>query len=560
MDWSALGDWGLTALGIAALGLPVQVALGFALGLGRRVPVAASIVMPVAVLLFGLFGVSSRYATLQAGLWDLSDPAWAPWFLLYDRAEAAAPATLAGALAALLSMPALVGATVAALRHNERGNLGPVLAGGGGLVAGLGMVIAGMQIGRPAIALPGLLIALMSLLAAGSLAALRPRFLSVPGVGVAAFIVATIGLVTTTLGGLETEVTELYADLNQAWYRADAYAAQQDGAHKAVVVLLGLPVLAFATVLPGLGALRARDGGPRQGLDVAATGALLGASLFGVAWLLIRRTLLGRLGGAHAAWVLAASPGYDVPRVEVLPPRVLVLGEPMSQWIEFTDGGGVRRSPIGGAWNEVGHTLARGDGVIFPSTAGAEDLYLLLVDSPAGDISIVGCEPVSEALGRRILGDPMLALGRCGAFPLRLRVAGGMPDPRELILVPGPHVQDGLDVIDLADLVDIAGRDVVLRIQVDCTWKDVLTGLAALRPAAQIYLGWGVTVEGDDLAIGVEPGLRVVEKLPTAPAAGDGVPAPATPAASATPAAPPAAPAAPVVPAADDPAAILAAP
>lgn len=545
MDWSALGTWGLAALGIAALGLPVQTALGVALGLGRRVPVSAAIVMPVAVLLFGIFGVSARYAELQAGLWDTADPAWAPWYLLYDRAEAAAPAPLAGALAAGLAVPALVGAAVAALRHDKRGNLGPLLATAGGLTTGVGIVLAALWIGRPGLAAPGLLIACLSLLAAGSLAALRPRYLSVPGVGVAAFIVATIGLVTTSLGGLETEVTELFSDLNQAWVRVDDYAAHEALALKVTYALLGLPIFAFATMLPGLGALRARDGGPRQGLDVAASGALLSASLLAVAWLLIRRSLLGRLGGAHAAWVLAAAPGYDVPRIDVLPPRVLVLAEPTSQWVEFTDGGGVKRATVPGVWNEVGHELARGDGVIFPATASAEDLYLLLVDAPAGDISLVGCAPTPAGFSARILRDPMLAIGRCGSFPLRLRVAGGMPDPRELILVPGPHVQDGLDVIDLDELQNIDGRDVVLRLQVDCTWKDVLAGLAAVQRASHVYLGWGVTVEGDDLAIGVEPGLRVVEKVPTPP------PPPADAPAAAAP---------PAVPAADDPGAILAAP
>lgn len=553
MDWSALGTWGLAALGIAALGLPVQTALGFALGLGRRVPVSAAIVMPVAVLLFGCFGVSARYGELQAGLWDTSDPAWAPWYLLYDRAEAAAPAPLAGALAALLAVPALVGAAVAALRHDRRGNLGPLLAGSGGLATGLGLVLASMWIGRPSLAMPGLLVAGLSLLAAGSLAALRPRYLSVPGVGVAAFFVATIGLVTTSLGGLETEVTELFSDLNQAWTSVDAYAAHEAMATRVTYALLGLPVFAFATMLPGLGALRARDGGPRQGLDVAATGALLGASLLAVAWLLVRRSLLGRLGGAHAAWVLAAAPGYDVPRIDVLPPRVLILGEPASQWVEFTDGGGVRRTSVVGTWNEVGHELARGDGVVFPAAAHAEDLYLLLVDAPAGDVSLVGCAAPPAGFSARILRDPMLAIGRCGSFPLRLRVAGGMPDPRELILVPGPHVQDGLDVIDLADLRDIDGRDVVLRMQVDCSWTDVLAGLEAVRSASHVYLGWGVTVEGDDLAIGVEPGLRVVEKLPAPSPPAE---PPSGEAAVGVGPAPAAAPA----PAADDPAAVLAAP
>ncbi|MSQ00779.1 MAG: hypothetical protein EXR71_02675 [Myxococcales bacterium] len=514
MNWSALGEWGLAALGIAVLGLPVQTALGFALGVGRRVPVAAAIVMPVAVLGFGLFGVGSRYGELQRSLWELSDPAWAPWFLLYDRAEAAAPLPLVGALAVLLAMPALVGAAVAAMRHERRGNVGPICAAGGGLVAGLGMLVGGVVVGRPALALPGLLVALLALLAAGSLAAVRPRYLSVAGVGVGAFVVAVLGLVVTTLGGLEIEVTELLSDLNLGWTQVDQLARHDAMARRVVLVLFLLPVLAFGSVLPGLGAIRARDAGPRRGLDVAASGAMLGGLVLAIVWVLLRRSLLGRLGGAHAAWVLAAGPGYDIPREDVLPPRVLVLGESVSQWVELTEGGGVKRTGTAGTWNEVGHGLAGGDGVIFPSTAGAEDLYLLLVDAPASNVSLVGCAPLAAAVGEQVLVEPLLAVGRCGAYPLKLRVAMAMPDPRELILVPGPHVQDGLDVIDLNELVDIAGRDVVLRLQVDCSWKDVLAGLEAVSSASAVYLGWGVTVDGDDLAIGVEPGLRVVERMP----------------------------------------------
>ena len=513
MDWSALGDWGLAALGIAVLGLPVQTALGFALAVGRRVPVAAAIVMPVAVLAFGLFGVGSRYGELQRSLWELPDPAWAPWFLLYDRAEAAAALPMVGALAVLLAVPALMGAAVAAMRHERRGNIGPIFAAGGGLVAGIGMVIGGVVVGRPGLALPGLLVALLSLLAAGSLAALRPRYLSVAGVGVGAFVVAVLGLVLTSLGGLETEVTELLSDLNLAWTQVDRVAGHEAMSRRVAMVVFVLPLLAFASMLPGLGVIRARDAGPRQGLDVAASGAMLGGVVLAIVWVLIRRSLLGRLGGAHAAWVLVAGPGYDVPREDVLPPRVLVLGESVSQWVELTDGGGVKRTAAAGTWNEVGHGLAGGDGVIFPASAGAEAIYLLLVDAPASSVSLVGCAPISPAIGEQILVEPLLAVGRCGAYPLKLRVAAGMPDPRELILVPGPHVQDGLDVIDLNELVDIAGRDVVLRLQVDCSWKDVLAGLAAVSSASAVYLGWGVTVEGDDLAIGVEPGLRVVERM-----------------------------------------------
>ena len=130
----------------------------------------------------------------------------------------------------------------------------------------------------------------------------------------------------------------------------------------------------------------------------------------------------------------------------------------------------------------------------------------------------MGCAPVSPAAAAQIKLEPLLALGRCGSFPLKLRVASAMPNPRELILVPGKFVQDGLDVIKLTELQGIAGRDVILRIQTDSTLADILAALEVLSPAATVYLGWGVTTEGDDLAIGVEPGLRVVEGVPAAEA------------------------------------------
>jgi len=224
--------------------------------------------------------------------------------------------------------------------------------------------------------------------------------------------------------------------------------------------------------------------------------------------------MLGRLGGAHAAWVLAASPGYDVPRLDVLPPRVLVVGEVQSTWLELADGGGVRRRIDTRALDEVGRELGKGDGIVLPRTATLEDLYLLLADAPAGNILLVGCAPVPEGAAVLFRSDPLLTVGRCGGFPIKLRVVGGLPDPREIILVPGPYVQDGHDVIDLAELQDIDGRDVILRAQVDSTVPDLLAILGRLQGAASVYLGWGVTIEGDALAIGVEPGLRVVERVP----------------------------------------------
>ena len=274
--------------------------------------------------------------------------------------------------------------------------------------------------------------------------------------------------------------------------------------------MLWLPVGAVVALLPGLGLVRAGDHGAKQGLDIAASGALLAGGLMALASVFAKRSILGRLAGAHAAWVLAASPGYDVPRRDVLPPRVLVPADPVSTWLELRDGGGAGRESVLGTMDQVGSTLRQGDGILLPASWTAEDLYALLVDAKAGSVAFVGCADLPGEVAAQIKDDPMLAVGRCGSFPVKLRVATAMPNPRELILVPGKHVQDGYDVIDLTELVDIAGRDVVLRMQVDCTFTDILAALTVLMPAATVYLG--VTLEGDDLAIGVEPGLRVVER------------------------------------------------
>ena len=511
------------ACGIAALGLPLQLLLGFAIAAGRPVPVVATIFAPVSVVVLGLLGVSANYATVQGTLWDPADPSWAPWYIYADRAAASAPAPVAGMLAFALVVPTMVGAAVASLRQERRGNVGPIVAAGGGLVAGMGLVAVGMSLARPSLAVAGLLMSCLSLLAAAGLVAIRPRYLTLPGIAVAGFLVAALGLVVTTLAGLDVEVLEILDDLNVAHTRVAALAAHESMARSAGGWILCLPLCAVVALLPGLGIVRAGDHGPKQGLDIATSGALLGGGLMALAWVFAKHGILGRLAGAHAAWVLAASPGYDVPRRDVLPPRVLVPGDPVSEWIELRDGGGAGRESVLGTVDQVGSRLRQGDGVILPPSWTAEQVYALLVDAKAGSVAFVGCGDVSAEVAGQIKSDPMLALGRCGSFPVKLRVTTAMPNPRELILVPGRHVQDGYDVIDLTELVDIAGRDVVLSMQTDCTFADILAALTVLTPAATVYLGWGVTTEGDDLAIGVEPGLRVVERLPEpAPSAGSG--------------------------------------
>ena len=111
------------------------------------------------------------------------------------------------------------------------------------------------------------------------------------------------------------------------------------------------------------------------------------------------------------------------------------------------------------------------------------------------------------------LADPLMALGRCAAFPLGLRVTTRLPDPRVLIVLKDRFVDDGGDVYPFAEVKGIEGKDVILRAQTDATIADLVAALPILASASRVYLGFGITPEGDDLPIGVDPGLRI-SKLP----------------------------------------------
>ncbi|MBM4390273.1 MAG: hypothetical protein FJ090_04055 [Deltaproteobacteria bacterium] len=514
MDWSALGDWGLAAMGIAAIGLPVQVAVGVAFGTRRNGPVFLAILVPVAVLVLGLLGTVAEYGRIGRMLVDPSDPAWAPLYVVVDRGVAAGAASAAAMAATGLCLPGAIGAAVGSLRAEHRGMTGPAIAALTGLVGGL--VIAGLAVhrGLPWLMLPGLALALLGTCAGGSLAAVRARDLSGAGVGVASLAVGALALVTWGAARLDLTVPDLIPELAVPWAAILSLADHESMSRQTWLVLGFVAALSLGSTLPGLSALRVRSTGIGTGLDIAITGAILLGGAVAMVWAAVRRAALGKLAGAHAAWVLAAAPAYDVPRVEVLPPRVLVPSDNGSRWIELRDAGGVALYDAVGSYDEVGAGLRRGDGLVLPARMPAEELYLLLVDSRAGAVSLVGCGPVSSAHRAVLTTEPLYAVGRCGAFPLRLRVPGSMPDPVEVIVLKDRLVQFGYDVIELAELPDLAGRDVVLRLQADATIADLVAALGRLERAAAVYLGWGVTLEGDDIPVGVEPGLRVVEHLP----------------------------------------------
>ncbi|MFZ5479968.1 MAG: hypothetical protein ACOZNI_24600, partial [Myxococcota bacterium] len=93
---AAAGTWGQVVLGIAVLGTVVQVAVGALVGLGRRLPVSAALLVPMAALGVGIAGTLASFDDGIAAVRAASDPAWVPWFALDDRSRAFAPAGLGG--------------------------------------------------------------------------------------------------------------------------------------------------------------------------------------------------------------------------------------------------------------------------------------------------------------------------------------------------------------------------------------------------------------------------------------------------------------------------------
>ena len=516
MSLGELGDFGVVAVALAAVGLPLQLALGLAVAMGRRVPVSAALFVPVSVLVFGLAGVVSGYQGVAKGFIDPADPAWAPWYALYDRGTAAAPGLVAARLAIALLVPASLGAAVAGLRHERKGTIGPLVAGAGGMLAGLALLGVGFGLDRlQSAALSGLTIPLLAVGVAGSLCALRPRDLAIAGMAVGSLVVGCIAIFVEAAALSDLVVPELLPDLNAGWSAPRQLAAYAIVSRQWLTFAAILPWIAVAAALPGLGFLRSRRTTATAGLDIAASGALILAVVVALGWVAMHRATVGRMAGAHAAWVLSEAPMFDVPRIDVLPPRVLVVSPSIRRWVELRDGGGVGRLDAVGDLDEVGKALRRGDGLVLSTTLTAEDVYVLLVDSPAGSISIVGCEPVSAAHYAILSVEPILAVGRCGSFPIKLLVSGLLPDPREVILLKDRFVQDVMDVIPLTELTNVTGRDIILRMQADAAVPDLVAALTILKSAASVYLGWGVTLEGNDIPVGVQPGLRVVSEMPS---------------------------------------------
>jgi hypothetical protein len=522
--FNASGPWGAALLLLFTLGVPIQLAGGGLVGLGRRVPAAAALLFPLALLALGLGGVAAGMDSGLAAIKEASDPAWVPWFALDDRARAFAPAVIGGGGAALLALPPALGAAfvrvragtgtplpgVSRLRAFLRVWLLPLFGLAVAAVAATGEGVAALlNPGAHVLLVPAVGSFVFACLTTVAIAPSRRVRLSGVATGFGALAVGSVGLAVAALGYAAFGTSAALGDFSAPYAAVGDVAART---REAWIVGQVATIAALGFVLPALPALivrdfRAIDG--ISGLDAMGAGAL--ALLVGLVGGLsvARGTVFTRLAGAQAAAVLTEASTYDVPAIEPLPTRVLVGEADHPRWLVLRDRGGVDTLPVAGSLDIVGPALLRNDGIHLPLTLSLEDFYLGLFGTDAGSISIVGCAAPSPALLAEVHRDPLLATGRCSAFPLHLVVTEALEDPRVLITLKDHLLDDGGDVIDVGALADVAGRDVILRGQADATMADLVGVLHRLASARRVYLGYGVTLDGDDLPIGVNPGLRI---------------------------------------------------
>ncbi|MDP2307897.1 MAG: hypothetical protein Q8P18_17865 [Pseudomonadota bacterium] len=524
MFLNASGSWVMALLLLLGLGLPLQVAVGGLIALGRPIPAAAALFVPLLLLTLGFGGTIAGMDTAIGALTQASDPAWVPWFALDDRARAMLPVAIGGGGAALLALPSALGAAWVNLRAGavrpsnaattpwqRLGKWGLPAAGlaAVALLAG-GEAMAGV-IGEgawplwiPAVGgLPFALAATIALLPS------RHRGLEVVIVGYGALGIGSLGLATAAAALSALSATEALGDYSAPFAAVGEVASRTRDVwfvnQVAAVSSLGFVIALLPTLL-----LRDwRRAGARSGTDVLVCSALALIALLAGVWAGARERVLTHYAGAHGAAVLAASAGYDVPHKAPIPARVLVGPIETPRWLMQRERGGLETLNFAGGIDIIGPALLRNDGLMLPPSLPLEDLYLALFGSEAGRIAIVGCPAAAPSLLLDIRRDPLLATGRCGAFPLDLRVTTALDSPRVLIALADRFVDDGGDVLPVTELQQIEGRDVVLRGQLDATVGDLVVMLQALAPAARVYLGWGVTLDGGNLPIGVDPGLRI---------------------------------------------------
>lgn len=504
--------WGTLVLLLFAVGVPMQLAAAGLLTLGRRVSMLTTVGMPILILAVGLAGTVALYDEALAAVRQASDPSWVALYAIDDRARAVAPATLAGLLALLLAAPPAFGAAMASLRVAPRRWALPVVAGGVCVTAGavLGGIAFALDVISP------LLPPIVALGLVGPLAALAGvsqhktrRSAALAGLG--ALLVALGGAAIAGVGLAQLDVRAAVGSFEDPFGAAGRVAELLERARVVVPPLAP----AFGVALLAVGSVAAsrdwRRLSPRDGLDALSV-VVLTLLLTGTgAWALARRQVLSRLAGDHAAAVLAASPGYDVPHRELVPPRVLVVDDAGPRWLLLRERGGLEVAPIAEPDASLGPLLRFKDGLVLAPSLSMVDVYLAINGSDAGEVSLIGCAPASPDLRAQIADDPLVGAGRCAAFPLGLRVTRALEDPRVLIVLAERMVDDGGEVYPVAQVRDVDGRDVVIRGQMDATVADLVATLQVLGSAGRVYLGYGVDLDGEDVAVGVDPELRIRE-------------------------------------------------
>ncbi len=500
---------------LIGIGLPVQFALGGAIAFGRRTPASLALLVPALLLALGGAASAMELRAAADAIREAGDPAWIPWFALQDRARAAIPG-LAGALGSLLCvLPVLVGAATRVVLATHRSTW-PVFVGVPlGLLVGLCTVTAGGTRAVPV----GAALAVLVIGSALACVEVQPRSASGALTGVGSLILGGMSLGLVYALGLEADMLRALPNFNAPFLAlpavdATAELARANGALVAPWVLVG-----WLAALPAVFARAASGASRADGADGVGIVVLAAASLTAWGWEGLQWETLSRRAGAQVSAVLVEGAGTSLPMLAPVPPRVLYVLPAGSRWIEMGESGGSRVRSEPTAIDSVGPLLHLGDGVVFPPRMTMDDVYFAFADANAGAVQLVSCLPASGAIAAAVLRDPLRATGRCGAVPIFLRVTRDLAHPVKLIVLKDGEVDDRGDVYAVGEIGThnaVGGRDVILRAQVDATVEDFAAVLRAVRGAARVYLGWGVDMDGDDLPIGVNPGLRV--RTSTAPA------------------------------------------
>lgn len=491
----------LVALVIGAL---VQFALGGALALGRRIPAAGALAVPALLLALGGAATGAQLAASEAGILQAGDPAWVPWFALQDRARACAPGLIACLGAVVAVLPTATGAVVRALRGAQPARTPAALGAALAVVVAVGATV---DLGAASL-IEALTLAVLVL--AAHLACVD----GAPG----ARVHALIGLGGLILGGLglagahalapHTRLLTALSSFDQPFLSLPVIDATLDATSAGAPALLPWVIVACLSCLPVV-AWRVTSPGPRaDGTDALALVGLLLLPAGTAAWAADRAATLDRQAGAHQAAVLTEGGIAGVPLLAPVPARVLYVLPGGSRWLEMSEAGGsaVRAEPR--PMDNLGPALHLGDGLVFPAGMTMDDVYFALDGADAGAVNLVGCSANAGVWSDAARVDPLRAAGRCGAAPLQLRVTDTPAAPLPLIVLKDGLIDDQGDlyaVTDLARHESLAGRDVLLRAQLDATVADYAAALAAVRAASRVYVGWGVSLDGSDLPIGVSP-------------------------------------------------------